>query len=358
MIIKNYSIHDKVKFQIRNSLSSLYSYFEKTCIQFENHLTNSIINPDFTVELGSFNKQNRKCIILDDTYHVSDGYIYFEDSRKQSKWKVEIDNLENSPRILIDTNFVGNISFPVNLIELMIQYILTKKGFSIIHASGVGQNNKCLIFPARSGGGKTTVALSLLERNFSFLGDNYIILNNGIAESYISPLNIFTYNRLSIIEENLSKKQKLSMVVKKMLYSFTGGYFKLFEKINPSEIFSKSIVDQLPIQLICILDVNTSSVNGGLSYQRLEKKDLIKKLRYNMELDLLYYSKWFFSYGYCVQGSKLSDFWKLYEQNLQQNLPNDVPYLSLHVPKKWNNSTIIQMLDIVNTLAEKNNDLR
>lgn len=348
MIIKNYSIGDIVTFQIRNSLSTVNNYFEQTNIQFDNFLTNISITPDFTVELGPFNRQKKKIVILDDTYFISDGYIFFKGKRKLSKWKVQISNLEKSPTISIDTNFVGNITVPVNFIEFLIQYIILKKGFSIIHASGVGKNNKCVIFPARSGGGKTTLALSLLNEGFSFLGDNYIVLDKGYAKSYISPLNIFTYNRMPIIDNNLDSKQKLSMGLKKSIYSLSSGYFKIFEKINPFNLFGESIVEKLPINIILLLEVGDSASGDELHYNQIKKEYLIKKLRYNMELDLLEYTKWIYSYGYAKPESTLSNFWDLYEKNLINNLPDDVPYLSIKAPRKWKKNSICKVLDLLN----------
>ncbi len=346
-MIRYYSVDGAVKFQIKNSASALKQYFDTTEIQFANFLSEKNIQQDLTVELGPFVREDRPHTILDDTYYIAEDYIYFKDKRKLSKWEVEISDIGKSPKARIATNLVGNINAPLNIIEFLIQYSLLKKQISIIHASGVGKDGKCVIFPARSGGGKTTVALSLLDRGFSYLGDNYIILDKTVAKSYISPLNIFTYNLLPIVEKNLSSRQRLSMFLKKNFYTLTGGYFKIFEKINPASLFGDLIVNDLPISLICLLEVTNKSIRNDFHVKEISKEVLIKKLRYNMELDLLSFSKYIYSYGYMFPQSTLSKFWQLYEQVLKRNLPDDITAFSIEAPLRWTPDRIGEIVELI-----------
>ena len=348
MKISNYAIHDLIKIQIKNSTGFLRIFFDTTSRQFQNFVSDNNFPYHFTVEIGPFSRGNKSCTVIDDTYHIADDYIYFKDRRKLSEWEVEISEIEKSPKAKIATNFVGNITAPLNIVEFLIQYCLLKKGIPVIHASGVSQEGKCVVFPARSGGGKTTVALSLLDKGFSYLSDNYIILDKGTAKNYLSPLNIFTYNRLPIIEKALSKKQRLSMFFKKGLYTITKGHFKIFEKINPRNIFNDLIANNSPVCLICLLEVNNTSINGQLSSKRIAKDKLIKKLRYNMELDLLPFSKCIYSYGYVFPNRTFSSFWEMYEQTLERNLPRDASFISIEVPPTWHENSIDKIVELIN----------
>ena len=139
------------------------------------------------------------------------------------------------------------------------------------------------------------------------------------------------------------------MWLKKNIFSFTGGHFKIFEKINPSNLFGESVVPKLPINIILLLEVGDSASGDELNYNQIEKDYLIKKLRYNMELDLLEYTKWIYSYGYMRPESILANFWDLYEKNLKNNLPDDIPYLSIKAPRRWGKSSIHQVLDLLYT---------
>lgn len=347
MKISNYAIHDILNFQIKKLAGPVKKYLDTTSIQFQNFISDNNSPSDFTVEIGPFSRENRVCSIIDDNYYVADDYIYFKDRRKLSKWEVEISGIERLPRVRITTNFVGNITAPLNIVEFFIQYCLLKKGISVIHASGVGKRGKCVVFPARSGGGKTIVALSSLDRGFSYLGDNFIILDKGVARSYINPLNIFTYNRLQVVEKNLTPKQKLSLFLKRNLCAITGGYFKIFEKINPINIFNDLIVDNCPIYLICLLEVNNVSTKNKLVLKSIPKDILVKKLRYNMELDLIAFSKCIYSYGYVLPNSVFSRFWELYEHVLEHNLPSGISTVSIEVPLQLTESVIDEIVDLV-----------
>lgn len=344
----NYAIHDLIEFQIKKSAGPLKNYFDTTSIQFQNFTSENNLHYDFYIEIRPFARANRSCTIIDDTYYIANNYFYYKDRRKLSKWEVEISEIEKQPIVKIATNFVGNITTPLNIVEFFIQYCLLKKGISVIHASGIGKGDKCVMFPARSGGGKTTVALSFLDRGFSYFGDNFILLDKGIAKNYISPLNIFTYNRLPIIEKSLNSKQKFSMFLKKNLYAVTGGHFKIFEKINPTAMFNYSIANNKPVYLICILEVNNALYKGEVDLKHISRQDFIKKSRYNMELDLIPFSKLIYSYGYMFPNSIFSRFWEMYEEVLERNLPDDIPIVSVEVPLRWTDSTIDKMVKLLN----------
>jgi hypothetical protein len=348
MTTKSYSVDGIVNFQIKNSNGSIKKYFDTTKIQLDNFSSDGNSEYDFTVQMGPFVRKDRVCNVLDDNFHIAENYIYYQDKRKLAKWNVQIDNLETSPEVMISTNLVGNITAPLNIIEFLIQYCLIRKNVSIIHSSGICKNGKCVLFPARSGAGKTTLALSLLDRGFSYLGDNYIILDKGTARKYISPLNIFSYNRLPIVERNLNSKQRLLMFSKKNFYTITGGYFKLFEKINPKNLFGDLIVEKCPLSGILLLEVDSDSTEGEFTLKEVKRQALIKKLRYNMELDLLVFNKCIYSYGYMYPNSTLSKFWTLYEDILERNIPQDVKAFSIKAPVKWTENKVDKVLELIN----------
>ena len=350
MNINNYTIHNLINFQVKNVTGTLKKYFDTTSIQFQNFKSHKELKYDFSVELGPFIPANGMCTIIDDTYHVADGYLYYKDSRKVSKWEVEISNIEKTPKIKIATNFVGNITTPLNIIEFFIQYSLLKKGISVIHSSGISNSEKCVLFPARSGGGKTTAALSLLNDGYLYLGDNFILLDKGIAKNYISPLNIFTYNRLPIIDQSLSTKQRLSMFLKKLIHDITRGHFKVFEKINPVTLLSDSITNNCSVDIICLLEVDSALSTGRVDSESISRDTLIKKLKFNMELDLLSFSKLIYSYGYAFPNSIFSRFWEMYEYALKDNLPKDANIISINVPLKWNENAVKNISKIINQI--------
>jgi len=345
VIRKSYSIHNIVRFDIIDRSQFHYRLIDKTKIQFENFETSQDTDPDFIVEVGPFTRSRNKCFILDDSYFIDDGYFYCRDKRKFARWELEVSDIDCRPTIRINTNFAGYYTAPLNIIEFFIHYTLLKKGRVLIHASGIEKDDQCYLFSARGGGGKTTVALSLTDKGYKYLGDNFILLDKGKARSFISPLNIFSYNRLDIIERNLSRKQKVSVTLKELIYKLTGGYIKIFEKINPSTFFPEQIINESALSHICILEPNSDVSNKNIVVQDIDTKTLIKKLRYNMELDLQLFSKYMYSYAYINTDSFWGSFWDKYEQALADNLSNNMSAYIIQVPMRYNLEFILQLME-------------
>ena len=353
MKIANYAIHDIIKFQIKNSTGLLKMHCDTTSLQFQSFLADKEPPYDFTVEIGPFLRENISCAIIDDTYRIAKDYIYFKDSRKLSKWEVELSDIETLPRVRIASNFVGNITTPLNIIEFLIQYCLLKKGISVLHASSVGKGKEASIFAARGGGGKTTTALSLVNKGFTYFGDNFIILTKGTIKSYISPLNIFSYNRLPVLEKSFSRKQKLSLAIKQTFYNLTGGYYKIFEKVNPRECFTESIRDEADVKGLLFLQPCNLNTIKNLDFTPIEYNQAIKKLRYNMELDLNMFNKYIYSYGYVFPNSVFGKFWEIYEENLRKNLPKECLVSIVHVPMKYDDQYIKDLSEKTDCLVKE-----
>ena len=338
-----YNIHNYLYFKICNTSSIAQKYFDKTKIQFANFISDKVnVKNDFFVNIGPFKRKKVSSIILDDTYYIADNYIYLKDKRKRAKWEFEINNIDGIPEININANFIGNITAILNIVEFIAQFILLKKGISIVHASGVSLNNKGMLLSARSGGGKTTLALSLLNNNYLYLGDNFILLNNGEMKSYLSPLNIFSYNRLPIVEKTFSIQQKISLSLKQKLHFLTKGYYRIFEKINPKETFVNLISSEADINTLIILNPHTNTKEKPV-LEKIEYDYAIKKLLYNMEMDLLRYNKYIYSYGYIYPNSSFTRFWENYESSLRKNLPVNCQIFNVNVPMKYNNDFIDQL---------------
>ena len=345
MVTKTYSIHDLVRFEIVDRSPSYRRLIDKTRIQFENFETPQKNKLDFTVEIGSFSHDRQDCFVLDDTYFVDDGYFYCKDHRKFAQWQLEVCDLENQPKVKIDTNFAGYYTVPLNIIEFFIHYALLKKGRALIHASGVAKDGRCCLFSARGGGGKTTMALSLVDKGWTYLGDNFILLDEGRAFSFISPLNIFSYNRLGIVERNLTARQRTSMALKMLIHKLTANYIKIFEKINPVMMFPERIITASEVSHICILEPVHGLTGHIPSPEHIDHMTLVKKLRYNMEMDLGLFSKYMYSYGYMNPRSSWADFWGLYEEALTRNLPSKIPSSVVKVSTQYSPEAINDIMD-------------
>lgn len=331
MLEKNYNIHDILKFKIitkkrlKWNLKNIYG-------SFSNFETNNIDKTDFEVYIGDFEPSNDNCKILENKYYIKKNYFYCKkDMYKFTNWKFEMSNIDSENTIVkISSNFFGYLWMVGFIIEFLIHYKMNIKGYPLIHASALSQNNKGYIFSARGGGGKTTISMNLLNRGFKLLGDNFVIVNNGQVLSYFSPLNIFTYNLAPIIRTNLTFKNKINLNLKKIIYKFSFGFIKIFTKINPKEILQNSILDNSSIYKIFVL-----LPKNELKYKNLNKEELCNFLLINQMLDTLLFLPYITEYSYIYPKSNLANHWNLYKKNLVKNIPDSIEFSEIEVPLKY-----------------------
>ncbi len=346
--MKYYQIHDFINFSIQNNSNFLKKLIDTTKVSFENYEVESIIGDcDFKVEIGPFKSNQNGRKILDDNYHINKNFLFLSDKWKFSKWKIEIHDLETFPIIKIQTNTAGAVAKPLNIVEFFIQYKLLQQSYSTIHAAGLEKNGNVILLPGTSGGGKTTISLSLTELGYNYLGDNYIIIHHNKAFSYLTPLNIFYYNRVPLIEKSLSIKQKLDLFIRKRIYKITGGYIKIFKKINPKTVIGKRIKTSGFIKKLCFIEPNNDFNSETTNITLIDIDETAKKLRFNMELEWIQFCKYFYSYGYLIPNSLFSDFWDQYERLLIKNLNNVKEFYCIGVPVSYSKLSISKVINTI-----------
>lgn len=227
----DYNIHDIIKFKILiKDRFFLRSYFHRFKHEFEYFKTDHVDSPDFIVEVGPFTPDTKNSYSLEeDQFHVKENYLHTKDSYKTAKWEVEVSDLDKTPiMVKVNPNFSGYLFFGSYIINFLLRVLINKKGYPLIHASGITKNNKAFIFPARSGSGKTVITMHFLDNGFNLLGDNFIIASQNKVLSFPSSMNIFYYNLVPKIKRALSKQALFVLKLKYILYKVTFGYVKIF----------------------------------------------------------------------------------------------------------------------------------
>jgi hypothetical protein len=344
MTKKYYNVHDIIKFNIEIN-SPFEKLFGNTELQYRSFEVNSVDSIDFSIYIGHFNPDTQDCHILDDNYYIKSNYLYVKnDSYKLAKWHLELSGIDGSSlNVKVDGNPFAYMFFSGYIIDFLIHYMLNKKGYTIIHSSGVSTNDKCVLFSARGGGGKTTISLNLVDAGYKFMGDNFIVLNSGSAFSFCSPLNIFNYNLTGLVKKNLSLKENILLTIKNIIYKFTFGYVKLFLKIHPDTILAGGLTKVATINaLFLIIPTNQNT----FTLKIIEEKALIKHLVWNQQLEFSYFIKYLLAYSYIFPNSDFSLHWNNYEKNLSLNLES-VPKYVINVPLKYDSEAINHILEIV-----------
>lgn len=335
-----YCIHDLFSFRVLEK--SQPWIFTAIQTEYKNFLSNVNADPVLTIIIGDFEPDCAGCAILDNTFYIKEDYIYCEDSYKRAHWKFELTGLESGhTQLKISGNYFARFIIPGFLIDPLILYKLNERKHTLVHGSAICNSRGATLFTAQGGGGKTSTALYATERGCQFMGDNFVILHEGHALSFLSPLNIFPFNMLPYLERNIPWQTKFAFYMKKMLFSLTGVH--LVTKINPADININSPSIASPLCTICML-----IPHERFSASRIDINALARHMAFNMRFDFSFFSKYIMQYSFVFPNSPLATYWETYEKNLTSNLQNtrDNNYV-IDVPQKYDLKTFEKIWELM-----------
>jgi len=91
--------------------------------------------------------------------------------------------------------------------------------------------------------------------------------------------------------------------------------------------------------MILLIQENTFSA------QPLKKLCLCKHLLYNQKLESLLFIPYIEGFSYVFPDSTLAKYWTIYFENLILNLPDDVTFLLVTVPKQYGSATVEKIME-------------
>ena len=226
-LIESYNIHNLVSLQINTKKTpDIFKVLNNPIIYFQvEKLKNP---PDIFINIDKFDADNHGCFIVDHKYFIKEDYFYCEDDFQGSKWKVEFKGFENSPSFIqLDISKLANkfiltpgiLQFGLFLRQV-ISYHLLLKGIYLLHGSACAKDGKGLLFFGRGGSFKTSLAMKImrLQKNWGFVGDDSVILDNGMIRSF--PINIAHYSyRLKYLSS-----EELSLIDRLKLFPFSSKF--------------------------------------------------------------------------------------------------------------------------------------
>jgi hypothetical protein len=294
---------------------------------------NQNTKPDIKITLGSFCPDISGCTNIDSNYYFKENYMYVvkEKSKLGGDFRFDAYGLESGKIILrIDSNITASPFIAGRIIDFFIGYSLMKKGYSLIHASGVSKGGSGIIFSARGGGGKTTIALFALRAyGYKYLGDNFSILRKGQVLGFLSDINFFGYNINADAWKKFSTYEKLQYQLSLAIYKLSLGYIKIFIPISPVRIFNNSVEHESNLKSFCSL------ITGDrLSINNISKAVAIERTAINQSLEFSIFSRYIDEYRCVFPDSYLSNFWSKYKEVLNNNLTDEITFRQITVPQK------------------------
>lgn len=345
---KFYSIHNVVKFKIYYKRLEKWKY-TNIFNSFKNFETDFFTDGDFEVTLGKFSPENCECQIIDNRYFIRDDYFYcLKDEYKIAQWEFEIKGFEsNNLQIRISSNLFGYMWISGFIIDFFVHYLMNERGYPIIHSSCVADLNGGILFSTRGGGGKTTLSLTLLDKGYKFLGDNFVILNKGNILSYFSQLNLFSYNLIPIIKQKMGISGQISLKLKEIMYALSGNYIKIFTKINPKTIFPDNICDTIKLNKCFIILPKKGIDSDKIAIIPISAIDFCKMTQINQQMDTLLFLPYLLEFKYVVNDSKMGSHWERYYSNLLKNISPEIQFFIIEVPMKYDDRTMKQLLEVI-----------
>jgi len=344
--MSNYHVHDFLSFSIKNGKDSqptrsLWLWISK---QYESFLCSSEAHPDLEVQVGPFQPEISGCYILDDKCYVARDYLYSTIKYKFTKFEFDITGWEGeSLRMRVSCNLPGFLMVTALVIDPLLLYALIQRQVLPVHAACIADGKGAYLFAGSSGTGKTSICLDLMGDGYNLLGDNYTLFSNGRVYGFLSPLNIFTYNLTPALTERVSRATLVALRVKGLLWRATGGYIKVFTKINPVRLWpgQTACTQAVPRAIFLLVKSNR------LQIDQVSPEDLAAALVANMRLEIPTLLQWLAQYSFVNSGFSVPRWLAWYETCLTENLSQVPHLLRVEVPEADGSSNAESMRSLI-----------
>lgn len=179
-----YNIHNIFKLKIEGQIPKrLERFFDGELGYFK---TEEKFEPDLKIEL---------------VFSIPEPPInFYPNSGRNDEYFYTTDSFSNklaifsNKRLVAESGIKGSFLLE-DVIEPLMLIHLVKKGYAFLHASAVSDKEGALVFSAFPKTGKTNIAVSLLEKGYSFLSNELVIISEkGEIFSYPRPITLYHYN--------------------------------------------------------------------------------------------------------------------------------------------------------------------
>ena len=343
--VSRYSIHGFCTFDILDASGRLMKALMDVQHRYQCFRTeyDPAVSPDLRVTIGDFEPDTAGCTKLDDIWWVKEGYLYHrgEIYKMGAGWSFDVSGLDGDKlELRIAANAQGRPFIAGKIIDAFIFYLLQQRGSSLLHASAVARDGEAFVFAARGGGGKTTLALAAAFQNgMAFMGDNFVILNDGVVYSYLSDLNMFGYNLHPLIWENLNPFERVRFRALAVVYRLTLGYIKVFSAVSPLRFLQASLCASSRMEKLNLMQTHTA-----FSQATLGREDLIASMTSNMKLEFFSFVRHAAAYACIFPDSALATLWDAYAETLAANLPKDAALQLITIPERITDEVKMQAL--------------
>jgi hypothetical protein len=239
-----YNVHDLVKIKVVTSNTRVLTEIESHLREFQ---TDIIEEKDLDIYLTNYKGSK----LLDNPIVVSDYYYYSNNWIDIPKEKIRFNIVDDIIKVQCE-----KMLLPLNL---LVEIILLRKGYSFLHSAGFSYKGNSYIIPTFGGVGKTLTISRLIYKGAKLFGDDLVIISLDNILSYPLDFSIYPYhlNILEIDNKNIQKElrntERIDNIIDKIKNSNDNKIIKLLKmvlrhirkpylSIPPRQIFGGDII--------------------------------------------------------------------------------------------------------------------
>jgi hypothetical protein len=116
-----------------------------------------------------------------------------------------------------------------NVVEPILRWSFAERGYALVHAACIAEDDRAWLITARTDTGKTTTSLKLLDSGpYRFLSDDLTLLApDGRVLTYPKPLTISRHTLHAVRTPLLTRRERIGLVLQSRLHSRSGRRFAL-----------------------------------------------------------------------------------------------------------------------------------
>ena len=338
--IISFEIRKRKNFEILNELNMPFSYFQ----------VDNINKPEIIFNIGEFTPQKEKSHVVNHSIFIKEDYIYCQQFSDKIRFEFEIIDITKTPTIVnintksnkVKHKLLNAVIEQLAILRTLIDLKLLFKGFISIHAAGIANQGKAIIFPGRGGTFKTTLCMDFIRnKGFSFLGDDRVILKDNKVFSYPLFFKLFDYRVKNMKTEDYKWLSK---------YNFLFYLLKNYNLKTPSYIEDNS-------KLSSIYFI-TKSDNKDITTRSLSKKEISKKIMNSQKMEDLISSQFMgfqtgliheclLAYSYIYPDDKIANLWDTYCDLLDKYI-FEKTFLEIILPNQYSSKTFQNFFELIN----------
>lgn len=176
-------------------------------------------------------KKGRKGTVVEDEVFADENNFYLGDTKRNLTRINFYDFKESEITIEADESFDLYYLYNFIIEPLIIIWSVDKK-IAYLHSSGLSsESGKSALFTAWRTTGKTNTVLSLAQKGFYFLGDDYCLVEDGNVYIYPKNINLFSYN-LKVFPRIYNKLPFSTSLRLKFVQKFKDFLFQMSQSIS------------------------------------------------------------------------------------------------------------------------------